>query len=213
METFQQNCSGIGDWWHRTVDVKKVPPWKCERKRVVKVNWHFYRFARSWLCQEEAPRGNQHGGDRHRVSAGLQHISRVWLQHISNAAFKDISVDGCNIFLMQHCMVAIYFCGWLQYISSSGLKIIRPDFFLWDCLPWCMSWWPFLQQKQDISATAIDIPGVWHNFSHILRFISPDQPKCDSDIYPRTFSFAHVSQFTSHLFQFMSDESNWSSQH
>ena len=126
METFQQNCSGINDWWHRTANVKKVSPWKCEeRKRVVKVNRHFYRFTRSWLCQEEAPRGNQRGGDRQRVQD-----CNIFLVGGSNiflvGGYNILQVGGRTFFGLQH-----IFSGWLIYILAQFWMHFKQFIFSW----------------------------------------------------------------------------------
>ena len=59
-------------------------------------------------------------------------------------------------------------------------------------------------EKQDISATVIDIPGVSHNFSHILRFISSDEQKCDSDTSKDIFISSCITIFFVNLNDTMS---------
>ena len=116
MEMFQQNSSGVDDWWR----IERFDVWRTSkrchtvnvwgRKRVVKVNWHFYRFARSWLCQEEAPRGNQQG-----ATAGVQ---------------------DCNIFLASggniFCVERLWRYFNLKFCSSTTCfkSLQRKDWFL-----------------------------------------------------------------------------------
>ena len=128
------------------------------------------------LCQKLAlSRGGPSG-----KSAGGRPPESAGLQHISRGWLKYISG------------------GWLKYMSSGCLQYISFT-ILYELVA------VFTTKARYLWATVIDIPRVWDNFSHILRFISPDRPKCDSDIHPRTFSFAHVAQFTSYLFQFISE--------